>query len=175
MSELTVKTNRGKGDNRPFYRAGIQVLSVWTRIKMPEDPAVKKDAIARLKGEDMILVADNMKLAELVKIISNLDDATQIKAVMAASKDKKVQAAGRERLDIISELGSEETGAGKAADDTDKDVSPSKDDILTKISEASTLEDLKAIDDMVTAFKGSQDYLKVIQDAYETRKKELAG
>lgn len=174
MSELTMKTNRGKGDNRPFYRSGIEVLSIWTRIAMPEDSETRKGAIARLKGESMILVADNMKPAKLVAIISNLDDATQIKAVMAASKDKKVQAAGAERMDIINS-GAEEAEAGKTANDADKDSPPSKDDILAKIAEASTVEEVIALDSIILDFKGSQDYLNIISDAQAARIKELAG
>ena len=178
MSELTLKTNRAKGDTRPFYRAGIEVPSVWTRMAMPEDSDARKDAIIRLKKESMVLVADAMKPAELVKIISNLEDSVQIKAIMAASKVKIVEAAGKERIAIFNPGGEEGAEVEKKEPplvNQGKDTPPTKDDILTKISEASTLEDLKALDDMVTAFKGSQDYLKVIQDAYEARKKELAA
>jgi hypothetical protein len=161
---LTLKSDRPKGDNRSFRRAGIEVPGVFTRMEVPAE------AVKALKAEGMVIVADDMKSAELVNAINKLDDVVQIKALMECSTSKPVQKAGMERIELFggdtSEPEEEESG---------KDAPLSKDDILGKIAEASTVEEVKALDTIILEFKGSQDYLKVISDAQAARTKELGG
>lgn len=158
MSTLTLKSNRPKkSDNRSFRRAGIEVPGVFTRMEVPEK------AVPVLKKERMIIVADDMNAAELVDAINKLNDVSQIKALMACSKAKGVQAAGNERIGLFG------------GDASETEESSDKDELLKDIEGTSTVDELKDLDEKITASKISNDDLKEVMEAQSARKTALEG
>lgn len=158
---LTVKSNRKKGDNRSFYRAGIEIPGVFTRITVP------KDARAVLKAEGMVLVAEDMKPKQLEDAINRLEDIAQIQAIMDASKVKAVQAAGKERMELFGGAPVEE------ASPTKEELEDNRDQFIAAIKGCSSSDALKTYGADVSKWSAYPVYQKEIAAAYKARKAEL--
>ena len=161
---LTLKSNRAKGDKRGFFRGGVFCPPGWAPVEVLEA------AVEALKKEPMVLIADDMKAAELVKEIGKLNDAAQVKVLMAVKDAATVQKAGADRLDF---LGHVEPEPGEEVP-TAKELKASKKDLLEKVKAADTLEALSAHADAVAGFTDAAMH-KELSDAYSAREKELGG
>jgi len=165
MAELTLRANRPKGDNRTFFRGGIEIPGSWTRMEIEDG---RKKA---LQEESMVLVAEDMKPADIVEIVKRLEDVNQIKALAEAKPSAKtVQEAVAARLEALNY---EEKPEGEEVP-TREELEKNRDAFIEKIKACTSLEALHMYANDIIGWEDTTTH-KELSDAYEAREKELKG
>ena len=97
----------------------------------------------------------------LVAKIKDAKSIETVKALMSLSITKTVEAAGKKRLEQIAK--------------DKKDSPPTKDELMTKIAEASTADAVNDLDDAILGSGVTDDQLRELFEAQSARKTELEG
>lgn len=164
-TQLTLRANRPKGDNRTFFRGGVEIPGAWTRMEIDEDK------VKSLKDEPMVLVGEDMKPAAIVEILKRLEDVNQIKALAEAKPTAKtVQDAAASRL---AELNYEEKPE-EEQEPTREELEKNRDAFIEKINACPSLEALHMYANDIIGWEDPTTH-KELSDAYEAREKELKG
>ena len=151
------------------YNAGDQLkLTKEQATKLHVETAEQAKARAVLAGKDSYgsSEADTPKpnTKALLAKIKDAQSIETVKALMSLSETATVKTAGERRIKVIEQSEAEA-----------KNVPVTKDSLLEDIGNASTVEELKALDDKITGSEITYADLKVVMDAQAARKTELEG